>query len=178
MAVYDNVITQNWILNNGLSGVTLHAHAPNQDLNGNQITDNVLGTNNLHGDPDAGVTDTTGVLVYSGVVGVNTTISGNTVVADAIGISGRLQRDPERQPHDGQPLQPRDDAGRRRTLTERLSPTGSRLARAVQPVRLRDEPSPRPALRGREPAASPSRARCWCGPARPGPSRRPTRGSG
>ena len=86
MAVYDNTISQNWILNNGLSGVTVHAHTPNQDLNGNQITNNVLGTNNLNGDPDAGVTDTTGILVYSAVVGLDTTISGNTIVSDAIGI--------------------------------------------------------------------------------------------
>ncbi len=86
MAVYDNTITQNWILNNGLSGVTVHSHAANQDFNGNQITNNVLGTNDLNGDPDAGVTDTTGILVFSAVVGVDTTISGNTIVSNTIGI--------------------------------------------------------------------------------------------
>jgi parallel beta-helix repeat protein len=86
MAVYENTISQNWILNNGMSGVTLHSHAPNQDLDGNSITNNVVGTNNLHGDEDAGVLDTTGILIFSDVVGINITIADNLIVSNAIGI--------------------------------------------------------------------------------------------
>ena len=39
--VAGNTVTGNLIYGNGLAGVTIHAHFPTQDLNGNQITGNV-----------------------------------------------------------------------------------------------------------------------------------------
>jgi hypothetical protein len=53
----------------------MHAHAPNQDISGNTVTFNDIGTNNLGGDPDAGVTATTGVLVFSAVPSVTVTVT-------------------------------------------------------------------------------------------------------
>ena len=51
---YDNLVEDNYIAGNDLSGVTMHAHTvgPGQfeDLNGNKIVDNVIGQNNLGGD--------------------------------------------------------------------------------------------------------------------------------
>ena len=78
-ASYDNTVVGNVINGNDLAGVTIHAHAPNQDVSGNVIEDNTIGTNNIGGDPDAGVSTTTGVLVFSAVVPVTVTINDNHI---------------------------------------------------------------------------------------------------
>jgi nitrous oxidase accessory protein NosD len=44
--------------------VTLHSHTPNQNINNNVIEHNIIETNNVRGDDDAGVTQTTGVLIF------------------------------------------------------------------------------------------------------------------
>ncbi len=79
---YDNRIVDNIIEGNGMPGVTIHAHAPSQDVSGNVITGNRIGPNNLVGDPDANVFVTTGILVFSAVVPVSVTLSGNRVTGD------------------------------------------------------------------------------------------------
>ena len=99
-ASYDNLVVGNYIAGNEQSGVTMHAHtlAPGgvQDLDGNRIIHNVIGTNNL-GSPEAGpgdpldgppVTDpdTTGILVFSGTTPVQVTIAHNRVFADQYGV--------------------------------------------------------------------------------------------
>jgi hypothetical protein len=43
------------------------------------IRHNDIGRNNLHGDEDAGVTTTTGILVFSAVVPASETVSGNDI---------------------------------------------------------------------------------------------------
>ena len=80
-ASYDNRIVDNVIRGNNLAGVTLHAHAPNQDISGNVVAHNNIGRNNLGGDPDAHVTATTGILVFSAVppVTVHITIRHNHI---------------------------------------------------------------------------------------------------
>jgi Periplasmic copper-binding protein (NosD) len=86
-ASYDNLIEFNQVSGNGLAGVTIHSHAPGQNVSGNQILDNRIGTNALGpppgdqpGDGDFGVSGTIGILVGSAVVDVNdTVISGNVV---------------------------------------------------------------------------------------------------
>ncbi len=94
-ASYNNVVKGNYIAGNGLSGVTMHAHtlAPGQfeDLSGNKIIGNVIGKNNIDGDPldsPASPKDlrTTGVLVFSGGTPVSVTIARNRIFRDAIGI--------------------------------------------------------------------------------------------
>ena len=86
---YDNLVTHNYIAGNGLSGVTLHAHPVGsdqfEDLSGNRIVHNTIGQNNLDGDPDAGDTATTGVLVY-GAVPLTVTIEHNRIRNDQYGI--------------------------------------------------------------------------------------------
>jgi Right handed beta helix region len=88
-ASYDNLVTHNYIAGNELAGVTLHAHplAPGQfeDLSGNRIVHNVIGRNNVGGDPDAGDTSTTGVLVLAAVP-VEVTIAHNRIGHDEYGI--------------------------------------------------------------------------------------------
>ena len=98
-ASYDNLVIDNYIAGNELSGVTMHAHTlgPGQfeDLNGNTIVRNVIGQNNL-GSPGAGpgdmldgtVTDpfTTGILVFSGTVPVQVNIAHNRVFNNHYGI--------------------------------------------------------------------------------------------
>ena len=67
---YDNGIGFNTVFGNGLPGVTVHTHAPNQDVNGTVVVFNAVGPNAPKGDPDAGVTQSTGVLFNSNVVHV------------------------------------------------------------------------------------------------------------
>ena len=44
-------VTGNHIWGNGLAGVTIHVHEPNQNFNGTKITGNWIGQNNILGDP-------------------------------------------------------------------------------------------------------------------------------
>lgn len=83
-ASYDNVIEGNTIYGNGQAGVTMHAHAPRQDISGNVVEWNRIGTNNVSGDSDAKVYATTGVLVFSALpsVGVTVTIAHNHISGD------------------------------------------------------------------------------------------------
>lgn len=99
-ASYDNDIESNVIEGNGISGVTLHSHAPGAFIGGNQIEHNLIGVNNLTGDtplsPASGPgaapvqfqadMQTTGILVWSLATPTDITISGNTILGDAIGI--------------------------------------------------------------------------------------------
>ncbi len=87
-AVYNNVVDGNTISGNGLAGVTLHAHGGAENLNGNSITNNTIGTNNLDGDPDfpPANTFTTGVTVATATSPISVTITGNTISYDHFGI--------------------------------------------------------------------------------------------
>jgi nitrous oxidase accessory protein NosD len=94
-ASYDNLVAGNRIAGNGLSGVTMHAHTlgPGQfeDLSGNKVIGNVIGKNNIDGDPldsPASPKDdkTTGVLVFSGGPHITVTIARNRISDNAIGI--------------------------------------------------------------------------------------------
>jgi hypothetical protein len=99
-ASYDNVVRHNFLAGNELSGVTMHAHtlAPGQfeDMSGNDVYGNVIGTNNVGstvagpGDPLDGPPaqdfDTTGVLVFSASVPVQVDVSHNLIFDDTNGI--------------------------------------------------------------------------------------------
>ena len=88
-AAHDNRVTHNYLADNGFAGVTLHAHAPGQSLDNNVIDGNIIKTNNVSGDDDAGVTDTTGVLIFSGdpSVSINgTSIRHNIITNNHFGI--------------------------------------------------------------------------------------------
>jgi len=79
--VYDNFVAYNVAKRNDLAGLTLHSHAPGQDLNGNVITNNLFVHDNLGGDPDAGVSRTAGVVIWSAV----TELRGTVVRSNTIG---------------------------------------------------------------------------------------------
>ncbi len=100
---YDNIVVGNYIAGNQLSGVTMHAHlldpadpnsAKGEDLNGNKIIANVIGTNNVPGrfvtgdnlDGVVTVTKTTGILVWAGPVQVRVTIAQNRISDNHFGI--------------------------------------------------------------------------------------------
>jgi hypothetical protein len=71
-----------------MSGVTVHSHVPGQFLNGNVITRNVIGVNNLAGDSDFAPhvdKQTTGVLVGT-VSPLSVKVSGNVIAHDHFGI--------------------------------------------------------------------------------------------
>ena len=90
-AVYGNLVENNEVAGNGLAGVTLHAHYPGGEyLNGNQIVDNIVDTNNTKGDTlDSPITaadfDTTGILLFSAEP-IHAVVSGNVIRTDKIGI--------------------------------------------------------------------------------------------
>jgi nitrous oxidase accessory protein NosD len=88
-AAHDNRVIRNYLADNGFAGVTLHAHAPGQNLDGNVIEGNRIRTNNVGGDGDAGVTQTTGILIFSGDPSVsinNTSIRHNFISDNHFGI--------------------------------------------------------------------------------------------
>jgi parallel beta-helix repeat protein len=93
-AVYDNLVQGNYIAGNELSGVTFHAHTlktGTEDLSGNRVIGNVIGTNNLGGDPldfpaSPKNLKTTGILVFSGGTHVTATIAFNHISNNKIGI--------------------------------------------------------------------------------------------
>jgi parallel beta-helix repeat protein len=93
--VADNTVTGNDIHGNGLAGVTIHAHMPGENLNGNWITDNNIGVNDTIGDsiglsassssksvPDA---RTTGILVGTASP-IRVRISGNSIHDNHFGV--------------------------------------------------------------------------------------------
>jgi parallel beta-helix repeat protein len=87
-AVYDNSVTGNFLAGNGLAGVTVHSHSPGENLNGNVVDNNVIGTNNVDFDEDFfPFVDmaTTGVIVAS-VAPLSITIANNTISDDVYGI--------------------------------------------------------------------------------------------
>ena len=87
-AVYDNTVERNTISRNGQSAVTVHNHVAGQFMNGNVVTHNVIGVNNLKGDPDAGPiadTRTTGVLVGAAAP-LSIEVKNNTIVGDHFGV--------------------------------------------------------------------------------------------
>jgi parallel beta-helix repeat protein len=87
-AVYNNLVQSNTIWGNGLAGVTVHSHAPGQDVNGNFIEGNRIGTNNLDGDPDFYPSvdpSTTGVIVAS-VAPLTIGIQNNIISSNVYGI--------------------------------------------------------------------------------------------
>ena len=86
-AVYDNTVVGNYASGNALAGVTVHNHVAGQDLNGNVVTGNVFGTNNVNGDRDSAPFDlaTTGVLVRA-VASLSITVKGNVISHDTYGI--------------------------------------------------------------------------------------------
>ncbi len=89
---YDNVVKGNFLAGNGLGGVTIHAHAPGgEDVNGNVIVRNTIGTNNIGGDPEDGPSfpsdpSTTGISIFSAVANVQITIAGNWIFSNDVGI--------------------------------------------------------------------------------------------
>jgi hypothetical protein len=91
MGTYDNLVVANRASGNGLAGITIHSHAPGQDVNGNRLVANVLGQNAVDGggttfgagppgDSAAGVNNTAGIVIWSAV----TPITGTAVVANTI----------------------------------------------------------------------------------------------
>jgi parallel beta-helix repeat protein len=87
-AVYDNTVTGNFLAGNGLAGVTVHSHSPGENLNGNVVENNVIGTNNLDFDEDFSPfvdPSTTGVIVAS-VAPLSITIANNAISDNFYGI--------------------------------------------------------------------------------------------
>ena len=82
-AVYSNEIRANRAAGNNLSGITLHSHAPGDDLDGNQIIGNWLRRDNVGGDPDANDAETTGILIFSAVKTLAGTVVRANRIADA-----------------------------------------------------------------------------------------------
>ncbi len=93
-------VTGNHIWGNGLAGVTVHVHEPNQDFNGTKIIGNWIGQNNTLGDPiglfastatnakNYAVPDpyTTGILAATASSVTGTVIAGNHISDNHYGI--------------------------------------------------------------------------------------------
>jgi hypothetical protein len=87
-ASYDNTISDNQISGNGLAGVTIHEHGFDA-LNGDVISGNWFGTNDITGDPGTPDQVTTGVFIERDTPKLPTvyvTVRNNTIAWDVIGI--------------------------------------------------------------------------------------------
>ncbi len=84
---YNNLFVDNWASGNGNGGFVLHSHAPLQDVSGIVVVGNHFGQNNLAGDPDTGVSSTTGVMLLSVAVPTSIVISHNTISDDVNGVA-------------------------------------------------------------------------------------------
>jgi hypothetical protein len=84
---YDNLFANNIASGNGNGGFTLHSHTPLQDVSGIVVVANQFGENNLAGDPDTGVTTTTGVMLLSVAVPTSIVVAGNTVSDNVNGVA-------------------------------------------------------------------------------------------
>ena len=87
-ASYNNTITDNEIAGNGLAGVTIHEHGVDA-LNGDVISGNWFGTNDITGDPGTPDQVTTGVFIERDTPKLPTvyvTVKNNTIAWDVIGI--------------------------------------------------------------------------------------------
>ncbi|HWF50994.1 MAG TPA: hypothetical protein VG294_10175 [Solirubrobacteraceae bacterium] len=79
---------------NGLGGLTIHAHLAGQDFNGNRIIDNSFSHDGLHGYPsgapgdiDAAVHHTVGIVIYSLLTRLKgTVVRGNHLSHEFFGI--------------------------------------------------------------------------------------------
>jgi len=80
--VYRNLVKHNEASGNNLAGITLHSHAPGDDLNDNRFVGNRVSNDALGGDPDAGVTDTTGILIFSAVTPLRGIVVRGNVISD------------------------------------------------------------------------------------------------
>jgi hypothetical protein len=89
-ASYDNVVSSNFIADNGLAGISVHSHAPNAYVDGNVFTSNVIGTNNVSGKDGADVspkdTQTTGILIWSAASTYHFVVADNTIFSNAVGV--------------------------------------------------------------------------------------------
>jgi Right handed beta helix region len=84
---YGNFVGWNTANGNNLAGITVHSHAPNTDVNRNRFVGNRLSHNNVGGDPDAAVTKTTDILVFSAGDPITGTVArGNTLSNAFFGI--------------------------------------------------------------------------------------------
>jgi Periplasmic copper-binding protein (NosD) len=88
MAVYRNTVSGNTINQNGLPGVTVNENTTGQYIDGNVITANVVGTNNLLMSATAGMGSTTAISVFvaDGARDVKVTVSDNMISANVYGI--------------------------------------------------------------------------------------------
>ena len=86
-ASYDNLFADNSASGNGNSGFVLHSHAPFQDVSGIVVVGNRFGPNNLAGDPDTGVTSSTGVMLLSVAVPTKIVVAGNKIFNNVNGIA-------------------------------------------------------------------------------------------
>jgi hypothetical protein len=84
---YDNLFADNSASGNQNGGFVLHSHAPLQDVSGIVVTGNRFGQNNTAGDPDTGVTPTTGVMLLSVAVPTSIVVSGNTIFDNVNGVA-------------------------------------------------------------------------------------------
>jgi hypothetical protein len=86
-ASYDNLFAENIASGNGNAGFVLHSHAPLQDVSGIVVVGNRFGQNNLAGDPDTGVTTTTGVMLLSVAVPTSIVVAGNKISHNVNGVA-------------------------------------------------------------------------------------------
>jgi parallel beta-helix repeat protein len=84
-ADFNNVVLNNTLTGNGIPGVSIHGHTPNQNLDGNQIVDNTISGNGAD-TADSFTPGTAGINLFSVSPVQGTVISQNTFSSEAIDV--------------------------------------------------------------------------------------------
>ena len=84
--VSGNALVNNQLLNNGLPGVAMHAHGPEENLNNNQIVGNYISGNGADTE-DAATPGPTGINIYGFSPISGTVISQNVIKSEAVDIA-------------------------------------------------------------------------------------------
>ncbi len=84
--VAGNMVSYNRLLNNGLPGITMHAHGPNENLSNNRFIGNTISGNGADTE-DAFTPGPTGINIYGVSPIRNLVISQNTISGEAIDIA-------------------------------------------------------------------------------------------
>ncbi len=84
--VSGNILMNNRLLNNGLPGVAMHAHGPDENLNNNQIIGNYISGNGADTE-DALTPGPTGINVYGASPITGTVISQNVIKSEAVDVA-------------------------------------------------------------------------------------------
>jgi parallel beta-helix repeat protein len=85
-SAYGNVVVNNFLKDNGLPGIAIHSHAPNQNVNDNMLVGNTILGNGADTE-DAATPGPTGINLYAFVPATGNIVSGNSIRNETVDVA-------------------------------------------------------------------------------------------